>query len=268
MTIPTKLYKYESFNTYSLSNLKAQSIYFSSPKEFNDPFDCSIAFDLNDVSEKAFIKLYNFYLDSYPNKKLFIKKFGENPNNKFKTYLLDVLENTLRESKERMLKERGISCLSEINDDILMWSHYSDSHKGFCLEFDSSHDPFHKAIKVDYSTNFPKINPELFILYEESKEIMKMFTTKYSCWEHEQEWRIFHNDVGTLYGYPSEALTGIFFGSEMPDTHIEIIALVIQGQNPNVKFYRTKKSKSTFGVNFEKFTYTSFLEAKKMGLRA
>jgi len=97
---------------------------------------------------------------------------------------------------------------------------------------------------------------------------MKMFTTKYSCWGHEKEWRIFHNVADTLYGYPTEALTGIYFGSEMPNIHLEIIALVIQGQNPNVKFYSAKKSQSKFAVSFEYFTYTSFLEAKKMGLRA
>ncbi len=267
MDVPAKLYRYESFNTYSLSNLKAQSIYFSCPKYFNDPFDCSITFDLNDLSENAFNKLYDFYLESFPNKKQFIRRFGKNPNKKFKTYLLTVLEDNLKKSKEKMFQEKGISCFSEINDDILMWSHYSDCHKGFCLEFDTNQDPFHKAIKVDYSADFPKINPELFIIFEESKEIMKMFTTKFSCWGHEKEWRIFHNVVDTLYGYPAEALTGIYFGAEMPNIHLEIIALVIQGQNPNVKFYRAKKSQSKFAVSFEEFTYTSFIKAKKMGLR-
>jgi hypothetical protein len=28
-----------------------------------------------------------------------------------------------------------IYCLSSINDNPLMWSHYTDSHKGFCIEF-------------------------------------------------------------------------------------------------------------------------------------
>ena len=267
MNLPKRLYRYESFDTYSLSNLKAQSIYFTSPKHFNDPFDCSITFDLSDLSERVFNKLYDFYLEAYPNKKQFIKRFGKSPSEKFKTYLIEALDDTLKKSKEKMIQERGISCYSEKNDDILMWSHYSDSHKGFCLEFDTSHDPFNMAIKVEYSSDFPKINPELFVIYDESKEIMKMFTIKFSCWEHEKEWRIFHNVAETLYGYPPEALTGIYFGAEMPKTHIEIIALVILGQNPNVKFYRAKKSRSKFAVSFEEFTYTSFIKAKQMGLR-
>ena len=29
----------------------------------------------------------------------------------------------------------GIFCLSERSDDILMWSHYSNGHRGVCLQF-------------------------------------------------------------------------------------------------------------------------------------
>ena len=27
----------------------------------------------------------------------------------------------------------GVVCFSESYDNIIMWSHYSDNHKGFCL---------------------------------------------------------------------------------------------------------------------------------------
>ena len=47
MTVPTKLYKYESFNTQSLSNLKNSSVYFSLPTQFNDPFDCALPISLD-----------------------------------------------------------------------------------------------------------------------------------------------------------------------------------------------------------------------------
>ncbi len=41
-TKPKKLYKYEAFTEQSLKNLKAQAIYFGSPKNFNDPYDCAL----------------------------------------------------------------------------------------------------------------------------------------------------------------------------------------------------------------------------------
>src|SRR3990170_8890726 len=40
------------------------------------------------------------------------------------------------------------SAVSEKVDDILMWSHYSQNHTGFCLEFDTSFEPFDKVHKV------------------------------------------------------------------------------------------------------------------------
>ena len=42
----------------------------------------------------------------------------------------------------------GITCLSEVKDDLLMWSHYGGKYKGFCLEFDSKYAPFTKTLKV------------------------------------------------------------------------------------------------------------------------
>jgi len=54
-----------------------------------------------------------------------------------------------------------------------MWSHYSDNHKGFCLEFDTKYAPFHHfeppltyidatshplLIPVKYKKDYPKIS--------------------------------------------------------------------------------------------------------------
>ena len=51
--LPTSLYKFYSPNIYSLINLQNQSIYLSSPRNFNDPFDSYVC-----VETETFIKLY------------------------------------------------------------------------------------------------------------------------------------------------------------------------------------------------------------------
>ena len=60
MSIPKKLYKYESVTTQSLANLKNGQIYFSLPSQFNDPFDCSlpICLDLKPESLSRFRKSF------------------------------------------------------------------------------------------------------------------------------------------------------------------------------------------------------------------
>lgn len=36
------LYKYRTYNSYSLACLANQTIWLAKPKSFNDPFDCAI----------------------------------------------------------------------------------------------------------------------------------------------------------------------------------------------------------------------------------
>ncbi|WP_349393654.1 DUF2971 domain-containing protein, partial [Clostridium perfringens] len=71
---------------------------------------------------------------------------------------IDKAHNKLIEdSSKNLLNSLLICSFSECKDNILMWSHYSNCHKGFCIEYD-----FSKLIKsralvlpVIYSKNVP-----------------------------------------------------------------------------------------------------------------
>ena len=63
------------------------------------------------------------------------------------------IRNTLRGLQRRVTKTRdgvlafmserfGIACYSEVNDDILMWAHYTRSHRGFVVGFHTKHSFF------------------------------------------------------------------------------------------------------------------------------
>lgn len=53
----------------------------------------------------------------------------------------------------------GVFCASTKRDDILMWAHYADSHKGICLEFDGYGTLLAHAHQVQYSQSRVPINP-------------------------------------------------------------------------------------------------------------
>ena len=55
-----------------------------------------------------------------------------------------------------------ITCFSEIKDDILMWSHYSDSDSGFCVEYDFGN--LFDQTKTDRIDIFPVIYGRAFFL--------------------------------------------------------------------------------------------------------
>jgi len=272
MDIPQKLYKYESFNTYSIANLKNQKIYFSNPITFNDPFDCAIGCSFENISQSDFTSIYDYYLNKDPSKfsksmKLAVKtKLDANMESELLDLFTGLLKKAFLNSRNKILNSRGISCFSETSNEILMWSHYANKHQGFCLEFDTRFDPFNRAMNVNYSHQVPHINPVEVILKPDSNQFLKMVTNKYKSWEYEKEWRVLHMEGSIEYGYPEMSLTGIYFGSKINYAHLEIIALIVQGQNPDVKFYQGSISEEKYKINFNEVSYTSYVQAKKNGM--
>ena len=242
--LPPVLYKYESFNTYSLSNLKNAQIYFNRPVDFNDPFDCSLVSKSFKYEDSDIIMFYNYLISKIsPNKPNRATQSIKDVPDNFKKTVDKVAKEFAEEKQKKYLYKIGCCCFSESKDNLLLWSHYSDGHKGFCLEFDTSFDPFKKnAFKVEYSNYFPKLNPIKIITLKNAhvREVLIPLLTKYSCWEHEKEWRIYHEEPQILYKYEVEALKAVYFGTSMENSHIEIIYSLLQGKNPNIEFYKAK----------------------------
>ena len=147
-----------------------------------------------------------------------------------------------------------------------MWSHYGGRYRGFCLEFDTFSEPFQRIQQVRYVHTLPPLTITQILVDKSFNPLPHLFCTKSKAWEYEHEWRGIHAEAGTEFGYPSSALTGIFFGPDIDQQTLEIICLVVSGQNDSVKFWKGQRSSTEFRVLFEPFTYTSHLEAKRLGL--
>lgn len=266
MTTPATLYKYESFSAQSIENLKNQVIYFESPSRFNDPYDCALFPSINAPTDAEVEQIRSYYLAK--------PDLDENTRTQFKNasvpglrgMLLGIGQDVVDREVQHFLSQRGVSCFSERPDNLLMWSHYADHHKGFCLEFKTDSEPFQKVRQVKYSEQMPAFDLMPMLCDQDSEQVIDLFCTKSLDWQYEREWRAIHKEAGTAYTYPSDALAGVYFGPEASFTSLEIIALVLAGQNEHVKLWKGKRSKSDFSVNFETVTYTSHLEAKHRGL--
>ncbi len=266
MLIPETIFKYEGTRIQSLINLKAQSFYMASPFAFNDPYDCALSFLVSDPSYEDIIK-YKEHLLAKPEMPDGIKKELIDMSLKsLKETLKNAATQISIQSVESFAKKKGVTCFSEINDELLMWAHYSDKYKGFCLEFRTDIEPFHKLRKVNYASQFPLINPAEFIL-EDFDHAIDLLCTKSKSWSYEKEWRLIHNEVGTVYTYPRECLKAIYFGPKIEPQFREIVCLIIQGQNPEVEFWQGELSQTEFKISFKKFTYTPYIITKSMGLR-
>lgn len=265
---PKIIYKYESFNTHSLENLKAQSVYFGSPLDFNDPYDCAITEGIKALTDEEIEQVRRDYVkrnDIPPKAK---QEFIQFSIQQLREMFVRIAKETFSKAKIDFLKNNGVTCFSERNDDLLMWAHYGGGYKGFCLEFSTDDKLFDKMRKVRYCSYMPKVDLVSVLLNHDWDQILNdLFCTKSIAWEYEKEWRSIHKKVGTLFGYEANALKAVYFGPDMGHQSMEIICLILGGQNPDVKFWRGIRSEEEFKVVFEQFTYTTYIKAKELGLR-
>ncbi|PKQ79185.1 hypothetical protein CJP16_09245 [Aeromonas sobria] len=266
MSIPKKLYKYETVSVQSLLNLKSQVIYFAPPSGFNDPYDCAIKAQIQDPTDQELEELKKIYLEKeWPTHVM--DKLSSTPLEKLKPMLMSAAREANNIVIDTFIENRGISCFSEVCDDLLMWGHYSGKHTGFCLEFNTEDEIFERARKVIYVDDMPKLNVLSVYGKGQRGDILDLFCTKSKSWEYEKEWRCIHNEAGTAYTYSADALTAVYFGPKINPHMLEIICLILQGQNSNIRFWEGKRSEHTFKVEFKEFFYTPYLRAKQLELR-
>lgn len=205
------LYKYRSFNWRSLSMLKNREFYFSDPKHFNDPVDCQIRIfqalkTAVEIAEK------------------------EDPTVKEKLTKLGKLEDIYTKI-ENDVKSAAVFSLSKEENNILMWSHYTQSHSGFSVGFSLSsafteYNESNAIIgtnEVHYSEDNPFV--EYFLEFAKCSQApewnefwMSIFSVglvaKSKAWEYENEVRIIRAKSGKVKFSPDE-LRVVIFGLKM-----------------------------------------------------
>ena len=197
--LPQYIYKYVSINKYLYESLIRGELWFSSPHAFNDPFDSCLPINYSIESYKRTI---GHELDAE-----YYKKEQQ------KIVRPMVFNNELEELRNKM----GVCCFSSVNDNLIMWSHYADHHKGLVLKFDVAilEKYFTIIKKVRYTDKIDTVD------YDESPEkiIKKLLSQKSTHWKTEKEIRIIVQEKGN-YRFPQEALKEIRFGIRC-DHHLQ-----------------------------------------------
>lgn len=360
-----KLYKYMPFREYTIPTIKENTLYFSSPMVFNDPFDCKIGIDYHSLVEALYLKEFgniDLYLGDFlalrsgektletidakrlpvikrwansdrlikflnstdgssisndeVNTLLFnnfdivceivnpllnemaytngmpitssifpliiknmtddgkmnliesngtyadyIKSFGINDDADEIELTEKVCEIIQPESKEAIAKVREmfntmelklndslyslfkICCLCTSFKNKLMWSHYADSHKGICIEYDfadcSTNEP--QPMPVYYTKTRPKFPWRVAI--EQSPEaqgeatihFMKALLTKDETWSYENEWRLIIQAKVGIDKVPAPPIKCIYLGALCLPENTEKIIKVAKELNIPVK---------------------------------
>ncbi|KZN15190.1 DUF2971 domain-containing protein [Marinomonas sp. TW1] len=220
-------------------NMRISQIY-----SLNDPFESRI--NLLGVLQKTL----NLAVHS--------KKISLEEEKKYYLHFKKTEEEFLNYLNEKF----GIISLTTKPKNKLMWSHYANSYKGFCIELDlDSHPDIFKIedtnslrshhnnvlIKVDYKKNRVDFDQGLLerrIEREENIYFHKIMSTKEDIWEYEDEYRI----IGTIGNkksmikdanqipihtllFPASSIRQIILGTLCTKDNIEFVKQWINTQN-------------------------------------
>lgn len=243
------LYKYGKLNEYSEALFSTSNIWFSAPAQLNDPFECRPWLTFEGTREQIVEMLARVLQKHNPNltkddaTARAVSIFTEGRHNRPEVW------ERLRKQVTTMLGDHiGLYCLSEKNDSILMWSHYSADHHGYCLQYEATDTTpiFGESQKVRYASDYPVVD---FFNTPNDEQVDLIFLTKYIGWSYEEEWRIIdhQNGPGTRT-YPAELLKGVIFGLRMPDPDRAKIRTWLQKRGHPVQFFEATQGERQFAL--------------------
>ncbi|MDR6841322.1 DUF2971 domain-containing protein [Pseudoxanthomonas sacheonensis] len=214
-------------------------MWFADPTTFNDPFDCRLSETHSHTRGDVEDYVTSQGLSGQEEAAI-LDLFDRDP-----AHIRDI---SVR-ARDGVIKKRGILSLSKINDNILMWSHYAQSHEGLALGFDISKDMdfFSIPLKVDYQAEYVELN----YFRDRADTIKRNLSTKAQCWKYEEELRVMKDAVG-LVSFDPACLIDIYFGcAASPDFVTEVRTACASGRLSHVRFHQGRVRPGEFALDFD-----------------
>lgn len=168
-------------------------------------------------------------------------------------YPEDIKCSNLRAQMEQRIHTAGVYAMSlpERNENFpgneLLWAHYSDAHKGFCIEYEIDEQKLHSIpgfkfqTRIDYVTTPPLVyldEPYPYIDLQKS-----ILGTKSVKWKYENEYRfiIQRRGVKKYTECPAIKIKAIYFGVKMDKTERSVIIHGLKTKHPDILFYQMQQ---------------------------
>lgn len=250
------LYKYRAFSDQSLSILIDSEIFCAAPQNLNDPFDSQI--DVK-TSLRGAIEWIQENEPKYP------RSYQD---------ALKLLSSGDADAMIERALHAGICSFSTLADNTLMWSHYADQHRGFCIGIDpnlignnggmNSHFPDHVGHRpVTYTNGNPMLPPMHMmnssgygyissdpekpdeppagnVIYNGTNAAL---CTKHLAWSYESEVRLIHSEGQNAVPIQPGSIREVIFGCCMPDRQRRTLKNLVSSCGlSNVRFLEMRKS--------------------------
>lgn len=234
-----------------LSYLDDELLRYTQPIDLNDPFECLP----KKPSEKEFKNIIKKVFELLYKKEI---PFNENAE------ILE-LEKIYNEAYQNVNNDIGILSLTKNWNNTLMWSHYTNSHKGFCVGFDPKDEYFQNFLSSDLKKSkiimevvYSDKRVEIPMEFGKKKLEFEPFITKSTDWKYEEEVRVIStlnmsdkkinsNPVEIhLFKVPHKLIKEIVAGANMDKENEDLIKDFCTKNK--IEFYKSKISDEQFNM--------------------
>jgi Protein of unknown function (DUF2971) len=230
--LPT-LFKYHKCGDlrYLRELLESNSFYMASRKKMNDMFDCYFSLSENYVANELAGQVIH---ELSP---------------KLRKVLVESLHLKIYQDFDP-----GITCFSEKPDNDILWSYYTDSSKGVCLEFDFNND------EPDLVKSFRKViyTDDFTIETKEGLDILPF--RKKEIYSNELEWRIVFNRGNQKCEFKKSSLKAVYIGVRCKQEEVLEIMSILDTCGYSVKYYKMRFTYNSNHITFSETNRSNILE--------
>jgi hypothetical protein len=280
-----RVFKFRAGNGNDLESFFEDYLWFANLSDLNDPYEGYSSFSDegvdDDFREKFLAAVYakkpKNTISPEQEAKVYREEYEKDKGQKFSEYVdskaVQIVESYYDEHKNDF-KILSLSLAKDEHEhpaplnNMLMWSHYANGFKGFCIEYDF--EKLKKSIKhkngielanspVKYATDgkLPVIKLKTFMQStiddsrECSHEILSAFTRKEQSWIYENEVRFISEQGGKLFYDPS-CINAIYIAEKAPNWLKSNLMSNVAIKQSNIKIYHVALHSSEYKFGFHR----------------
>lgn len=276
-----RVFKFRAGNANDLDALFDSYVWFAALSALNDPYEGFAALSNENIDDDFRERYLAAVYSKEPKKEITPEKEAskvrkECQGESFSEYVDTKTAQIINSYYEEHKNDFKIFSLSLAKDqhefpapinNMLMWSHYANGFKGFCIEFD-----FEKlkasietnmecelgTSQVAYATDgkLPVVNMKTFMQStiddseDSSFEIIDAFTKKEQSWVYENEVRFLSTSAGK-HEYSPDVINAIYISENAPNWLRQSI-MTFALANSNLKLFLVKLHRSEYKFGFER----------------
>ncbi|QFT12814.1 DUF2971 domain-containing protein [Vibrio sp. THAF190c] len=281
-----RVFKFRAGNENDLDSFFEDYLWFSSLSALNDPYEGYASFSVegidDDFREKflasVFSKEPNDSISPEQEAKAYREEYEKDTGVKFSEYVDSKASQRVENYYDEHKNDFKILSLSLAKDNhqhpaplnnMLMWSHYANGFKGFCVEYNfeklkasieqkNGIKLANSLIKYAEDGKLPIVKLKTFMQSiidgsrECSYEILEAFTRKEQSWSYENEVRFISEQGGNKLLYDPSCINAIYIAEKAPSWLKSNLMSNVVLKKANIKIYIVALHSSEYKFGFHR----------------